>query len=91
MRRHRRRSREQGGQLDSGGPVPHHRPVAYADRAEQAQQEQLDWLHQIYEQEVAQTTLLREIAQHTRFIYILAILALVFFGIAVLASVIGSV
>jgi hypothetical protein len=67
------------------------RSVNYADRAQEAQQEQLDWLHQIHEQEIAQTTLLREIAQHTRFIYILAILALVFFGVAVLASVISSV
>lgn len=61
------------------------RNVSYADRSEQAQQEQLDWLHQIHEQETAQTELLARIAKHTALLYGLAMVFAVLGGIYVLA------
>lgn len=65
------------------------RTVTFADRAEQAQQEQLDWLHHIHEQSRVQTELLRTIARHTGLLYVLAIFGLVCFGIYVLAVLFG--
>jgi hypothetical protein len=59
--------------------------VSYTDRSEAAQQEQLDWLHQIHEQEIAQTQHLARIAKHTALMYGLAIVWVVLVAIYVLA------
>jgi hypothetical protein len=59
--------------------------VSYTDRSEAAQQEQLDWLHQIHEQESAQTQHLARIAKHTALMYGLAIVWVVLVAIYVLA------
>jgi hypothetical protein len=65
--------------------------VAYIDRAEQAQQEQLDWLHEIHEQSQAQTELLRRIARYMALIYGLAIVCAVLGGIWLLAGLFDAV
>jgi prophage tail gpP-like protein len=62
------------------------RTVSYTDRAEEAQQEQLDWLSQIAEESRAQTHLLRTIARHTGLLYWSAIVGLVLVGIWLLAQ-----
>lgn len=49
------------------------RSVNYAERADAAQQEQLDWLSQIAEESRAQTLLMQRIAKHTGLIYGLTI------------------
>ena len=67
------------------------RTVSYTDRSEQAQQEQLDWLHQIHEQETAQTQHLARIAKHTALMYGLAIVLTVLAGIYVLAQLYNAI
>lgn len=62
------------------------RNVSYADRSDEAQQEQLDWLHQIHEEEQRQTALLARIARHTSLFYGLAIIWTVLAGIWLLGQ-----
>ena len=57
----------------------------YAERADAAQQEQLDWLSQIAEENKAQTELLRNISRHTAITYVATIIGLVVLGFWLMA------
>lgn len=59
--------------------------MTYAERADEAQQEQLDWLHEIHQEAQKQTALLARIAQHTALLYGVAMVSVVLFVIGALA------
>jgi len=63
------------------------------DRAAEAQQEQLDWLHELHEESKRQTALLAQIRQHTALLYFVGVVSVVFMVLgclAWLAAVFGS-
>lgn len=58
--------------------------------ADEAQQEQLDWLYQLAEESRAQTAVLLRIAKHTGLIYALSIAWLVILAIYFVGSIFGA-
>jgi hypothetical protein len=68
--------------------------VTYAEQrratANDAQQEQLDWLYQLTEESRAQTAVLQRIAKHTGLIYGLTIAWLVILAIYFVGSIFGA-
>ena len=62
----------------------------YAERADEAQQEQLDWLHQIHEEAQKQTALLARIANHTGLLFGAGLIWIIFVVVGVIAWLAGA-
>lgn len=64
--------------------------MTYAQKASEAQEEQLDWLHEIHEAITAQTRVLADIRRHTGLLYAIGIIWLVLFVVAAIIYLIAA-